>query len=87
MASATFPARVTAESPPRFAKTRASLGAVGRRAMTVASAAKSRYRRPALVIGSFASIDLATWHTLGMGAGLLVLGALGLCLELLCADE
>lgn len=87
MASATLSARTDSEVPPRLAKVRGRLGEVGRQVVAVASAARSRYRRPALVTGSFASIDLATWHTLGAGAGLLVLGALGLCFELLGGDE
>lgn len=85
MASVTLPAR--ADVIPPLTKARNWLAAVGRRASKTASAARSRYRRPALVVGSFASIDLATWHTLGTGAGLLVLGLLGLSFEMLGSDE
>jgi hypothetical protein len=71
----------------RLATGRAALAEWARQGATVASAARHRYRRPALVIGSFGCIDAAAWHSLGMGAGLLVLGALGLVFEAIGGDE
>lgn len=87
---------ITATNPPdarpgthtwRWDRTRDALAQAWRKGTAVASAARHRYRRPSLVIGSFASIDLAAWHTLGTGAGLLALGLLGLVFELLGGDE
>ena len=71
----------------RRAQVRATLTRVVREGTTMASAAWHRKRRPALVIGSFTSIDIAAWHTLGTGAGWLVLGILGLAFELLGGEE
>lgn len=58
-----------------------------RQGATMVSAARHRYRRPALTISAFGCIDAAAWTTFGLGAGLLTLGALLLVLEWLGGDE
>jgi hypothetical protein len=71
----------------RWDRVRASLAAVGSRGTQMASAARHRYRRPALVISSFTCLDIAAWHTYGTGAGWAVLGALVLVFEMLGGEE
>ena len=68
-------------------KTRTALAQGCRRGAAMVSVARHRYRRPALTIAGFGCIDAAAWHTFGMGAGLLVLGALFLVFEALGGDE
>lgn len=88
MASITAPATDRARTARGWRKrARTALTSAIRQGATMVSAARHRYRRPALTIGSFASLDAAAWHTFGLGAGLLVLGLLGLVLEMLGGDE
>jgi hypothetical protein len=68
-------------------RARAALAEAARQGLKVASAARHRYRRPALVTSSFTCIDAGIWHTFGTGAGLVALGLLGLVLEMLGSDE
>jgi hypothetical protein len=58
-----------------------------RQGAQVASAARHRYRRPALVISSFGCIDASAWTTFGTGAGLLAIGISLFVLEMLGGDE
>jgi hypothetical protein len=53
----------------------------------MASAARHRLRRPALVIGGLGCMDASAWHTFGIGAGLLVLGASLWAFEYLSGDD
>jgi hypothetical protein len=53
----------------------------------MASAARRRFRRPALALGGLACFDASAWHTFGTGAGLLVLGACLWAFELISGDE
>jgi hypothetical protein len=84
-------ATITADTPTdartprqwRTGRMRARLAAVGSRGTQMASAARHRYRRPALVISSFSCGVASAWHTFGLGAGLLAMGAAGLVLEFL----
>jgi hypothetical protein len=61
----------------------ASAAAKGTR---MASAARARYRRPALVISGFGCID-AAFYQLGLFAGLLVTGLSLFAFEYLGSDE
>ena len=67
-------------------RTRAALAEAARQGTAMASAARRRYRRPALVIGSFACGIASAWTTFGLGAGLLATFAAGLTLEFLGGD-
>lgn len=67
----------------RRGRVRAALATGRRKGKLMASAARHRYRRPALVIGSFGCGVASAWHTFGLGAGLLALSAAGLVLEML----
>ncbi len=78
------PARPTTR---RQDRTRAALAERARRAATVASAARRRYRRPALVTSSFGCGIAAAWTTFGLGAGLLALAAALFVLEYLGDDD
>lgn len=71
----------------RWDRTRAALAEAARQGTTAASAARRRYRRPALVTGSFSSAVAAAWTTFGLGAGLLALSAALLALEWLGGDD
>jgi hypothetical protein len=66
---------------------RDSLAKVGRQAVEMAGAARHRLRRPALVITGLGCMDASAWHTFGLGAGLLALGASCWIFELLAEDE
>ena len=71
----------------RWDRTRAALAEAARQGTAMASAARHRYRRPALVIGSFACGVASAWTTFGLGAGLLAMFAAGLTLEFLGGDD
>lgn len=73
--------------PPRWRRVRTTLAKWAAQGGTMASAARHRHRRPALVISSFTSLDVSAWHTFGVGAGLLVLGGLLLVFEAIGGDE
>lgn len=83
----TTPQPRTRPSWRRLTRVRAALAPRVRQAAAVTSAARHRYRRPALVTSSFTSIDVSAWHTFGLGAGLLVLGLLMLVFEWIGSDE
>lgn len=74
MAATTIPAHAPAITPP-WRKARTVLTTVTRQGAKMASAARHRLRRPALVIGGLGCMDASAWHTFGIGAGLLALGA------------
>ena len=86
MASAAIPAHTPAISPP-WRRVRDALATVAAKGAQVASAARRRYRRPALTIGGLGAIDASAWHTFGIGAGLAVLGGFLLIWEFLGGDE
>lgn len=86
MAATTIPAHANAITPP-WRRVRNVLTTVTRPGVKVASAARHRLRRPALVISGFGCLDAATWHTFGIGAGLAVLGGLLLVWEFLGSDD
>lgn len=79
--------RPHAIDPPRWRRARNTLAKWAAQGMELASAARHRHRRPALVISSFGCLDAAAWHTFGLGAGLLVLGGLLLVFEAIGGDE
>lgn len=89
MSSITATAPKTRTRPPwrSWARVRRALASRVRQGATVVSAARHRYRRPALTISGFGCIDAAAWTTFGLGAGLLTLGALLLVLEWLGGDN
>jgi hypothetical protein len=87
MASTAVPARTRPARPPWHKRARNALTAAVTQGTTMASAARHRYRRPALVISAFGCIDTAAWTSYGPGAGLLVLGALILVIEVLGGEE
>jgi hypothetical protein len=79
MAAVTAPARATAITPPWRARARAALATATARGAEMASAARLRFRRPALTIAALGCADASAWHTFGLGAGLLALaGSLAL---------
>lgn len=80
MASVTAPPR-TRNANPLWQRARKALAGVGHQGAKMASAARHRYRRPALVISAFSCLDAAAWTTFGLGAGLAVLGGLLLAFE------
>jgi hypothetical protein len=86
MAAATVPAHAPAITPP-WRRARAALAHVTAKGKTMCSAARARYRRPALHIAAFGAIDASAWHTFGIGAGLAVLGGFLLIWEFLGGDE
>lgn len=61
MAAATVPAHAPAITPP-WRRARAALATATAKGTQVASAARRRYRRPALVIGGFGCIDAAAYQ-------------------------
>lgn len=85
MAATAIPAHTPATPPWR--RVRNALTTAAAQGAKMASAARHRYRRPALVIGAFGCLDAAAWTTFGLGAGLAVLGGLALALEALGGDE
>lgn len=80
VASVTAPAH-TRNATPLWQRARKALTGVGRQGAKMASAARHRYRRPALVISAFGCLDAAAWTTFGLGAGLAVLGGLLIVFE------
>lgn len=86
MAATTIPAHANAAIP-SWRRVRTALTTVLGQGVRVASAARHRLRRPALVISGFGCLDAATWHTFGIGAGLAVLGGLLLVWEFLGSDD
>jgi len=86
MAAITPPAHAPGAISPPWRRARKTLAWVNQ-GLAAASAARRRFRRPALAAGGLACFDLAAWHTFGTGAGLLVLGACLWALELLTGDE
>lgn len=85
--TATAPTTRTAAVRRRLAAVRTALASSIRQGATMVSAARHRYRRPALTISGFGCIDAAAWTTFGLGAGLLVLGVLALVFEWLGGDQ
>ncbi len=71
----------------RWTAARTTLAKVCRQGATMVSAARHRYRRPALTISGFGCVTAAAWTTFGLGAGLLVLGLLTLVFEWLGGEE
>jgi len=86
MAAATVPAHAPAITPP-WRRARAALATATAKGTQMASAARRRFRRPALTISGLGCIDAAAWHTFGIGAGLAVLGGFLLVWEFLGGDE
>lgn len=86
MATTTVPARTRA-TPPTWQRARSALTAAAGRAAAMASTARARYRRPALVIAAFGCADASAWHTFGLGAGLLAMAGSLLALELLSGED
>lgn len=86
MATATVPAHTSAISPP-WRRVRGALATVAAKGAQVVSAARRRYRRPALTIAGLGCADASAWHTFGLGAGLLVTAACLLVWEFLGGDE
>lgn len=86
MAAATVPAHAPAISPP-WRRARKALAAATGKGIAMCSAARARFRRPALHIAAFAAIDASAWRTFGIGAGLAVLGGLLLLWEFLGGEE
>lgn len=68
-------------------RVRTALATACQQAVTMAGAARHRLRRPALVIGGLGCMDASAWHTFGLGAGLLALGASCWVFELLIEDD
>lgn len=64
---------------------RRTVSSAAKRATTVATAARSRYRRPALVVASFGCIDAAAYQV-ALGVGLLVTGLSLFVFEMLGGD-
>jgi hypothetical protein len=87
MASITATGTRTGDRRWHWGRTREALVRAGRRTAHAVDFARQRYRRPVLVIGSFASAVASAWHTFGTGAGLAALCAAGLLFELLGGDE
>lgn len=87
MAATTAPPVRAPRVKPALVRARSSLASWARQGVTVVSAARARYRRPALTTSGFACIDAAAWHTYGTGAGLLVLGVLVLVFEWLGGED
>lgn len=87
MASTTIPARTGHATPPTWRKARAALVSWASQGARVASAARRRYRRPALVISGLACADASAWHTFGIGAGLAVLAGCFFLLEFLGGED
>lgn len=81
MASTTAPPRTRNATPPWRNRVRNALTTAAAQGAKMASAARHRYRRPALVISAFGCLDAAAWSTFGLGAGLAVLGGLLLAFE------
>ena len=75
MAAVITDVRVVGPVGRRLEKARTALAQGCRRGAAMVSAARHRYRRPALTIAGCGCFDVAAWHTFGFGAGLLVLGA------------
>lgn len=71
----------------QWTRARAALAQAVRQGTQTASAARRRYRRPALVVSSFTAGVASAWHTFGAGAGLAALCAAGLLLEMLGGEE
>lgn len=69
-----------------LASTRRVVASTAKQAITIATAARSRYRRPALTIGGLGSIAAAGYQV-NLGVGLLVTGAMCLLFEWLGSDE
>lgn len=86
MASITADTRSSARSQ-RWDRAREAAARARRATAQAVATARHRYRRPVLVIGSFASAVASAWHTFGTGAGLAALCAAGLLFELLGGDE
>lgn len=80
VASTTAPPRTRNANPP-WRRAREALATWAAQGATMASAARHRYRRPALVISAFSCLDAAAWSTFGLGAGLAVLGGLLIVFE------
>jgi len=86
MTATTPDLRAPSRLRPALTRTRSSLASWARQGAKMVSAARHRYRRPALTITGFGYLDAAAWHTFGLGAGLLVLGLLTLVFEWLGGD-
>lgn len=71
----------------RQQRVRAALVRARHQAATAVSTARRRYRRPVLVVGSFASAVASAWTTFGLGAGLAATAIAGLALEYLGGEE
>lgn len=85
--SATTPPRSAPRSHRAWRTARRGLARSGAGIAKMASAARHRYRCPALVISSFGCIDASAWITFGIGAGLLAIGISLFALEMLGGDE
>lgn len=86
MAATTIPPHATATTPP-WRRVRTTLATARAKVTSTASAARHRLRRPALVVGGLGCMDASAWHTFGLGAGLLVLGASLWVFEYLTGDD
>ena len=76
-----------APANPPWRRTRTALRAAVTGSAQMAGAARHRLRRPALVISGLGCMDASAWHTFGLGAGLLALGASFWVFELLSEDD
>jgi len=85
VASVTAPG--TRNATPLWRRVHNALTTASSQGARMASAARHRYRRPALAISGLACFDASAWHTFGTGAGLLVLGACLWAFELISGDE
>lgn len=85
-ATTTTPTRTQPANPP-WRRARKAFGTAVTRSTTMASAARHRLRRPALVIGGLGCTDASAWHTFGLGAGLLALGISLWIFELIAEDD
>lgn len=86
MAATTLPTSTPRTVPPRLRKVGSVLAKWAAKGAVVASAARHRLRRPALVISGFGCID-AAFFQLGWFAGLLVTGLSFLAFEAIGGDE